>query len=236
MRDPRIPGHRGIESEHVSSERNLRGLLVSAPCQALQAQPHQRVSPAPVPARNPNTAPLGSTQADGQQLTGQHLCSGPCDPPVAEGKGDRSGGEVKKVSTSLVCTTKETALNLRLPQRLPGSQLPASTSRSPQPPLVRFPSKDLFLRPSLLSALSIPSSVAGSLFNCSRGTQLLPVTLCPVVHHEGQRVAVQQSASRGQSCSRSPSRPEPPSPQAGHNSLEMQIGGSLPNPRGLLIL
>ena len=119
----------------------------------------------------------------------------------------------------------ETALNLRLPQRLPGSQLPASTPGSPYPPpppCLRFPSKDLFLSPSLLSAVPIPPSVAGSLFNCSQGTQLLLVTSCSVVHH-GQRAAVQQSASRGQSCSRSPSRPEPPSPEAGHNFLEMQI-------------
>ena len=64
MRDPRIPRHRGIKSEHVSSERILRGHLVAALCHALQAQPHQRVSPALVPAGNPSTAHLGSTQAD----------------------------------------------------------------------------------------------------------------------------------------------------------------------------
>lgn len=208
----------------MSSERNLRGRLLSAPCQALQAEPHQRVSPARVPARKPSAAPLGSTETDDPQSTGQHLCSGPCDPPVAEVRETEVGEESRK-SPSPWFVQLETAPNLRLSQRLPGSQLPASTPRfhtPPPSPRLRFPSKDLVLSPSLLSALPIPPSVAGSLFNCSRGTQLLPVTSCPVVHH-GQRVAVQQSASRGQSCSRSPSRLEPPSPQAGHNFLEMQI-------------
>lgn len=51
-----------------------------------------------------------------------------------------------------------------------------------------------------------------------------------MVYHEGQRVAVQQSASRG-SPAAGLHRPRPPAPKAGHNSLEMQIE-SLPNREG----
>ena len=58
MRDPRIPRHRGTESEHVSSERILRGHLVAAPCHALQAQPHQS-QPSPSSSREPKHSSLG---------------------------------------------------------------------------------------------------------------------------------------------------------------------------------
>lgn len=117
----------------MSSERNLRGRLLSAPCQALQAEPHQRVSPARVPARKPSAAPLGSTETDDPQSTGQHLCSGPCDPPVAEVRETEVGEESRK-SPSPWFVQLETAPNLRLSQRLPGSQLPASTPRFHTPP------------------------------------------------------------------------------------------------------
>lgn len=74
----RIPGHRGIESEHASSERTSEVFSFQRRVQALQAQPIKSAQPQFQP--EPEHSSLGSTQADGQQSTEQHLCSGPCDP------------------------------------------------------------------------------------------------------------------------------------------------------------
>lgn len=104
----------------------------------------------------------------------------------------------------------------------PPSPLKSSASL---PPRLRFRKKALFPTVSfpLLSVTCSSSSTSTQhLFSCSLFSATLREPWLSA-RHKGQRVAVQQYASRGKPCRESGSCPEPPSPQPSHNSLEMQI-------------